>query len=781
MSGNENSTIVDPGGGRRIGPYVVESEIGQGGMGMVFRAHDPNLDRKVAVKVLFPHLARDKEFASRFLREARTAARIEHPNVVSVYAADALEGGESCYLAMQFVDGVVLRQVVALQGALPVEAALWVARDVARALAAAHEKGVIHRDVKPDNVLVDRQGRIRVTDFGLARGVGPGPRITETGTFLGTPEYSAPEQCLSEEIDQRADLYSLGVVLYEMLSGQVPHVAPTPYALFKRIVEDEPLPLRTLHPSIPRNVERLVLESLLAKRPEDRTRDANALIVRLDELLADLGASEKEISDYLAGSVEAVLQAGVSDTAKRETHETLPMGPSTARRAVLPGTASRRAERRRRLVGASLGLAGAIAVVASALFLKIGEGQAAAGEGSAVVTPGQEPRAERPLTFEEWNAKLHYPIRVAVLDMDNRTPKTPAGGCENVEWYRIGLSELLASNLSAWPDLVLVARNHVQEVLAELPEGGRTDRALAARLALDLVVRGSYSVVLDREVHCILSVSTPEGLTLVQEHKSGHPDELFALVEALSADLLAALQQKLGRPGAPASPPTASLSGKTAPGAGAGEEELDEMPEGRLRGAADRPAEDPASELLERRSSVLKDYDDLLASLEKEKRRELEGGEKPNAPERAGGTPAKDEDGLGLETHGEAGKENQEDAPPDLQAKITEEVEKELEEKKGGAQEPQIGMEEEPGQERYLGQERALFGGLTADKGESKKGPVLEALKLYCEAKILLETSDCSRESRIEALRLLRRAVELDPAKEAYFLELERRCGDLTK
>ena len=191
-------------------------------MGTVYKARHRELDRLVAVKVLHPHLQDDASFAERFVREARTLARLDHPNIVRVYDFGHREG--VYYLVMEFVDGATLRQAIAAGGMAPEDALSLVPR-ICEALQYAHDQGVVHRDIKPENILLDRAGAVKIADFGLAKltGTSAGPRLTQTAQVMGTPHYMAPEQIEKpDEVDHRADIYALGVVFYEMLTGELP-------------------------------------------------------------------------------------------------------------------------------------------------------------------------------------------------------------------------------------------------------------------------------------------------------------------------------------------------------------------------------------------------------------------------------------------------------------------------------------------------------------------------------------------------------------------------------
>ncbi|MBM4032675.1 MAG: hypothetical protein FJ291_12930 [Planctomycetes bacterium] len=254
---------------RELGSFELLEKIGQGGMGSVFKARQKELNRVVALKVLSPRLARSKEFVERFLREARSAGRLSHPNIVA--AIDVGESQGFYYFAMEYVDGETVAKLVARQGPLPEERALQIAADVARALDHAHQKGLIHRDIKPDNIMVMPDGRVRVTDFGLAKAIGTGsPEGTDEERFLGTPAYVAPEQIRSEpDIDCRADIFSLGVTLFQMLTGELPFKGANPMAIAAAVVS-EPLPaIRKLRPDVSISAARVV-EKMTAKDPAQR-------------------------------------------------------------------------------------------------------------------------------------------------------------------------------------------------------------------------------------------------------------------------------------------------------------------------------------------------------------------------------------------------------------------------------------------------------------------------------------------------------------------------------
>jgi len=255
--------------------YDIADEIGRGSMGVVFRARDVRLRRAVAIKLLPPELAFRAEVRSRFLREAQTAAQLSHPNVVPIYSVDEVDA--MVFFVMALVEGESLGGFLKREGRAPLDFTYRVLRDVADALAYAHARSIIHRDIKPDNVLIDRAtGRTLVSDFGIARAAEGDSRLTATGIAVGTPAYMSPEQAVGErEIDGRSDLYSLGVVGYQMLAGQPPFSATNTPAMLMKHMNEAPRPVRELRPDVPVGLERAI-DRAMAKQPDQRWPDATA-------------------------------------------------------------------------------------------------------------------------------------------------------------------------------------------------------------------------------------------------------------------------------------------------------------------------------------------------------------------------------------------------------------------------------------------------------------------------------------------------------------------------
>jgi eukaryotic-like serine/threonine-protein kinase len=268
------------------GRYRIMRKLGSGGMADVYLAEDEELGRRVAIKILNDKYAPDDQFVERFRREAKNAAGLSHPNIVSIYDRGEAEG--TYYIAMEYLDGRSLKELVVARGPLPIPDAIAATRQVLAALRFAHRKGVVHRDIKPHNVMADADGRLKVTDFGIARaGVS---QMTEAGSIIGTAQYLSPEQARGAPVDQRSDLYSMGVVLYEMLTGQVPFTGESPVEIAMKHLSDTPRPPSLLRPDIPPDLDMVVLRAL-AKNPEDRFQAAEEMDAELDRVAAGTGVT----------------------------------------------------------------------------------------------------------------------------------------------------------------------------------------------------------------------------------------------------------------------------------------------------------------------------------------------------------------------------------------------------------------------------------------------------------------------------------------------------------
>jgi tetratricopeptide (TPR) repeat protein len=263
--------------GHQLGPYRLLREVGGGGMGTVYEAEDTRLGRRVAVKLLPPEYSRDRKAKERFLREARAAAGVDHPNLCTVH--DVGESDGRLYIVLSFYEGETLRERIR-RGPLPLAEARDVAIQVARGLVRAHEAGIVHRDIKPANVMLTRRGEAKILDFGIARLQGDEASLTRTGASWGTPAYMSPEQARGEPVDARTDVWSLGALLYEMIVGRRPFGGESLEAVVSAILTQEPEPLERVRPDVPEDLARIV-ERALTKEPAERYADAT-------ELLADL-------------------------------------------------------------------------------------------------------------------------------------------------------------------------------------------------------------------------------------------------------------------------------------------------------------------------------------------------------------------------------------------------------------------------------------------------------------------------------------------------------------
>jgi eukaryotic-like serine/threonine-protein kinase len=272
------------------GRYDLVELIGRGGMSTVWRAHDRLLDRTVAMKVLHEQFTRDEEYVERFRREARSVAQLSHPNIVTVIDRGEDDGRQ--YIVFEFVDGENLKQLVERTGPLPVHDALLLAVQMGRALAFAHDRGLIHRDVKPQNVLLAGDGHAKMTDFGIARSVDV-DGVTITGTVLGTSEYIAPEQARGERVDALTDVYSLGVVLYELLTGGVPFRGENFVAVALRHVNEPPPDVLDERPDCPPRVA-MAIDRAMAKDPAQRFRSMDDFVSELETCVSDLDPTSEE-------------------------------------------------------------------------------------------------------------------------------------------------------------------------------------------------------------------------------------------------------------------------------------------------------------------------------------------------------------------------------------------------------------------------------------------------------------------------------------------------------
>lgn len=270
----------------QYGRYQIVGELGKGTMGVVYKAHDPQIDRMVALKVLRPDRVTSKEFVARFLKEARAIGRLSHSNIVTIY--DVGEDNGTVYIAMEYLEGEPFNEVVK-SGRLTLLENLEIARQVAETLDYAHRQGIVHRDIKPSNIILAKENQVKLTDFGIARIEDTSSvHQTQAGEILGTPVYMSPEQVMGQKVDGRSDLFSIGVILYEMIAGKRPFGGNNIAAIFRAITQDTPVPPDQGNPFVTKDLSDMVLKCL-SKPPEDRFQTGRQLADAITGIIPSVG------------------------------------------------------------------------------------------------------------------------------------------------------------------------------------------------------------------------------------------------------------------------------------------------------------------------------------------------------------------------------------------------------------------------------------------------------------------------------------------------------------
>src|SRR5438552_103568 len=282
------------------GRYVIKRKLGSGGMADVYLAEDQELGGRVALKLLNDRHAADEQFVERFRREAQSAAGLNHPNIVSIFDRGRAEG--TYYIAMEYLEGRTLKELLVRNGPTPTPIAIDYARQILGALAFAHRNGIVHRDIKPHNIVVRKDGRLKVTDFGIARS--GASQMTEAGSIVGTAQYLSPEQARGAPVDARSDLYSLGIVLYEMLTGKVPFTGDAPVEIAMKHLTAVPEPPSKLRPDVPHDLDAIVMRAL-AKEPDQRygsAEEMDADLARVARGVAVSSKTEDAMTQVLSGA-----------------------------------------------------------------------------------------------------------------------------------------------------------------------------------------------------------------------------------------------------------------------------------------------------------------------------------------------------------------------------------------------------------------------------------------------------------------------------------------------
>jgi serine/threonine-protein kinase len=471
--------------------YELGPVLGEGGMARVHRGYDRHLRRPVAVKVLAPPYDRDRGFVERFRREARSAAGLSHPNVVSVFDSGSYHGTH--FIVTEFVDGETLADRLR-RGPMPPEEAVAVAVDVCRALQAAHHRGLIHRDVKPGNVMLLPDGRVKVVDFGIARAAGS-DTLTRTGVVMGTTAYLAPEQASGQPVDERADLYALGCVLYEMLTGAVPFRADTPVATMYRHVNEDPPPPSSIQP-VPPGLEAVVLRCL-EKDPRRRFGSA----AELEQAL--LGARGDTTPLEVASAAEtqpiAIGTAPLPAAARGGTGPLKTATPGGLSRRRTPTPTHRRSDGRRGWLVAALGiglvlvLAGGVIAANRDRFPTRAQVREASSSGAHVSTNQPGPSLD---TFATAWSNLVAAIASAKAtgDLDGHAAdELSKHATELVDAYRAGEAEKVSESLTKLED-----------------EFNRAvDEGRVSPSAADAIDRAVFDVVFVLQSEGLLSTSSP--------------------------------------------------------------------------------------------------------------------------------------------------------------------------------------------------------------------------------------------------------------------------------
>ncbi|MEK7795575.1 MAG: SUMF1/EgtB/PvdO family nonheme iron enzyme [Candidatus Hydrogenedentota bacterium] len=354
--------------GKSIANYKILGELGRGGMGIVYKAMDVSLQRPAAIKVLPPDFADNESFIQRFIREARASAALNHPNIVTVYGVGRHE--QCYYIALEFVDGVPLDALISKEGKIEPVRAVRMLRQAVDALAAAHAHKIVHRDIKPQNMMIDKTGRLRVMDFGLALPLSEATKLTQAGTTMGTAHYMSPEQWEDSNVDGRSDIYSLGITFYEMLSGKPPFNASTPAAIMRKVFNESMPSLESFNVAIDPWLKD-ILAKMVAKKADERFDSAVALRTEID---AYLNGQAPRANDFAPPGVEKELermdrQAGRVSRPSMPVAETAPPASPTPRFKSMP-------------LWGGLAIAIVIAGAAGALFLSKSD----EGFGSTVFT-----------------------------------------------------------------------------------------------------------------------------------------------------------------------------------------------------------------------------------------------------------------------------------------------------------------------------------------------------------------------------------------------------------
>ncbi|HVP57038.1 MAG TPA: FlgO family outer membrane protein [bacterium] len=488
--------------GKTISHYKILEKLGEGGMGVVYKAEDIHLERLAALKFLPPHVSEDSEEKARFIHEAKSASALNHPNVTTIYGIE--DSPEGLFIAMEYVDGKTLRQVIK-DGPLPLKKVLDIATQICEGMAAAHEKGVVHRDIKSENIMVTARGQVKIMDFGLAKLKGAS-RLTQTGTTLGTIGYMSPEQASGEDVDQRSDIFSFGVVLYELLTGRQPFQGENQAAIINAIINEEPQPVARFNSQASAKLEDMVAKAL-AKDRDERYQ-------HIDDLLADLRRERKSL-EYArtAKYAEAARAAEGAKAASGVGAGTSPPSGYESAVGARRGLAARLPLKK--LLGIGVPVAVALAVVLI-LF---------------VLEPFRVEMGPKKEAVARENS-------IAIMYFDNLT--------DRADTERLGeiVTNLLITSLSESKYINVVSSQRLYDILKLLgKEGAKSiDRDVATQVATRAGARWMLlGSIIQIEPQAILTsqlVDVESGQVTASQQITGEPGEkIFPIIDRLAAGL----------------------------------------------------------------------------------------------------------------------------------------------------------------------------------------------------------------------------------------------------
>ncbi len=479
-------TVVD-------GRYQVLEHLGTGGMAEVYCAHDLKLERKVALKLLHDRFAADDEFVERFRREASSAAGLQHQHVVSVYDSGAADG--TPYIAMEYVDGRTLKQLVQEGGALDPARAIDLTIQILRAARFAHRRGIIHRDFKPQNVIVDDEGRAKVTDFGIARA--GASDMTQTGSIMGTAQYLSPEQAQGHAVNARSDLYSIGVILYELLTGHVPFDAESAVTVALKQVSEPPIPPRRRNPAVPPELEAIVL-CALAKDPEERFADADAFIAALQ------AAAARIPSEAVIAAADAVAASLPPPPRANDTDVLLPVEPYQAAPPSVVATRPAARSRRKRWPWFVLaGLVGLAAIIAIVMVAVPSRATVPSVVGSTISVATQRLQSE--------GFKVDYVRDNSDKPRNTVVGQSPGGGSSVDEGSTVTLNISDGPRLQEVPDVVGLGRRAARRTLTEVGFEVEEKRVPDDTVKVDRVVSQTPSGNSTAELGQVVTIDVSSG------------------------------------------------------------------------------------------------------------------------------------------------------------------------------------------------------------------------------------------------------------------------------